>query len=585
MKSIVWAALFLSLLPVVFAQEGSIRLLALSERSDGSTEGAVADLDLQIEPGKGRVFLETFPLTKASTQISMRFAQQVACRELDIDCSDKDFFFTIRALPGIVGGPSAGSAAAILTASLLTGAELRNDTVITGTVNSGGVIGPVGGLKQKIEASAKEGVKRALIPKGTVNFKDNATNTTIDLVLFGRELGIEVIEVATLQDSLHEYSGRDFPRTTSDLVIEPAYSEKMTDIAKDLCDRGEQIRSLLEERRTGQNTTELELGAVESQKLANASFASGQFYASASFCFRANVQLKRALALQRSWTEDQMAKAFVEQQNRITNYSAIIDGRQVRTITDLQTFMAVKERLSESEESLREIVQNLNDSEANAERLAYAEERLFSAVTWARFFDGSANNFVVDTGSLRDSCMAKIGEAEERINYVRTFLPDSLGEARRELDKAYSDLNARNYSLCLYKASKVKSEADVILGVLGLEKEDIDEYVVLKLGIVRDAVAKSQKKGIFPIIGYSYYEYASSLKDSDKASALLFAEYALEFSNLDIYFPKKPRMPSLFDYARPHLGWLLGGILVGLFIAVLYITASQAMKEQKRKRK
>lgn len=586
MKWLVWGIVLL-LVPAAFAQEGTITLLALTERADGTTTGAVADLDLRIEPGSQRVYLETFPLTKITTQISMRFAQQVACKELDIDCSDRDFFFTIKALPGIVGGPSAGSAAAVLTASLIADLSLRNDTAITGTINSGGVIGPVGGIKEKIDAAANAGLKRVLIPHGTREFKENATNRTIDLVEYGRELGLEVIEVSTLLEALREYTGRDFHRVAGELVIEPRYQETMRQVALDLCNRTGEIRALLEERRRSNlsNTTELEQNAMNMSLRAQDAFGAGQYYASASYCFRSNVNYKRALALQRSWTPNQLAKALLEIRGMAVNVSREVDQRPISTITDLQTYMAVKERLFEVEDSFLDIVRELNDTKTNAERLAYAEERLFSAVTWARFFNGNDKKFIIDQESLRDSCMSKISEAEERINYVRSFLPESLGDARRELDKAYQDLSSGNYTLCLYKASKTKAEADVILNLIGVEEKDLNELIGLKLGIVRDQVIASQQKGIFPIIGYSYYEYASSLQDLDRYSALLFAEYALEFSNLDIYFPKlRPKKAGLWPIIQPHILWIGVGIFIGIFIAIVLQTATRAKDERKRGR-
>lgn len=583
---LVWGIILL-LVPTAFAQEGTIKLLALAERSDGKTKGIAADLDLRMEDGNSRVYLETFPLTKITTQISMRFAQQVACRELDIDCADKDFFFTIRALPGIVGGPSAGSAAAVLVAGLIADLELRNDTAITGTINSGGVIGPVGGIKDKLTAAADEGLQRVLIPKGTREFKDNATNKTIDLVDYGKELGMEVIEVSTLLEALHEYTGKDFPTVTGELTIEPRYQLTMKQVAQDLCNRTSEIKAILEQRRRpGYNTTEFEENAVNMTRRAQDAFAAGQHYSSASYCFRANVQLKRALALQRSWTENQLAKALLEIKGMAANYSREIDKRPVNTISDVQTYMAVKERLFEVEDTFLDIIKQLNETKENAELLAYAEERLFSAVTWTRFFNGEDKRFVVDSASLRDSCMSKISEAEERINYVRSFLPTSLDEARRELDKAYQDLSSTNYTLCLYKASKTKAEADVILSLIGVEETDLDELIDLKLGIAKDAVIKSQQKGIFPIIGYSYYEYAGSLRDFDKYSTLLFSEYALEFSNLDIYFAKrKPKEINIWAIVRPNLEWILLGIGIGLFLAVLYQIICRADGERRSRRR
>jgi uncharacterized protein len=582
MKLLVWGILFL-LVPVAFAQEGTIPLLALAERSDGSTSGAVANLDLEIEPGSQRVFLETFPLTKITTQISMRFAQQVACKELDIDCSEKDFFFTVRALPGIVGGPSAGSAAAVLAASMLTNLRLRNDTAITGTINSGGVIGAVGGVKQKIEAAAGAGFTRVLIPRGTKMYRDNDTNETTDLVQYGKLLGLDIIEVSTLQEALHEYTGRNFPSVAGELVIEPRYQAVMKAIAVDLCDRTTQIKALLESKRiAGTNTTALEQTAVNMSVRANNSFTAGQYYAAASFCFRSNVLYKQALALQRSWNQRQTADALLHLNDVLGNFSRTVDTHPTKTITDVQTYMAVHERISEVGDSFVDIARELNNTEENPKQLAYAEERLYSAVAWSRFFDGDDKRFVIDSSSLRDSCLAKLAEAEERINYVLSFLPDALTDSRRDLVKAYVDLGAGNYTLCLLKASKTKAEADVILALVGVDDENIDSLIDLKLGIVRDELIKSQKKGIFPMIGYSYYEYAQSLKPLDKYSAVLFSEYALELSNIDMYFPKKRSAGvSVWRFVEPHLAWVAFGLLLGLFIAIIIETYSRSKGDRR----
>src|SRR3989338_4268686 len=89
-------AISILLLPNVSAESGHMKLLAVSETTDGYT-GGIADLYLEIKPGSGRVFLETFPLTKVDTQISTRLAKEVACDFADIDCSKYDFFYTITA--------------------------------------------------------------------------------------------------------------------------------------------------------------------------------------------------------------------------------------------------------------------------------------------------------------------------------------------------------------------------------------------------------------------------------------------------------------------------------------------------------
>jgi len=119
MKRIVILLIFiLFLLPSVYAQQGHMKLLAVTETIDGEV-GGIADLFLEIKPGSGRVFLETFPLTRLDTQISTRFAKQIACDFADVDCGKYDFFYTITADSPIIAGPSAGAAISVLTFSLI----------------------------------------------------------------------------------------------------------------------------------------------------------------------------------------------------------------------------------------------------------------------------------------------------------------------------------------------------------------------------------------------------------------------------------------------------------------------------------
>ncbi|MBW3004658.1 hypothetical protein KY310_02405 [Candidatus Woesearchaeota archaeon] len=562
---VLFASLLLIVLaPIVYSapeMHGSTKLLALLNK-EGTQYGASATLDLDIQPGKNRVFLETFPLTQLTTQVSMRFAQQIACDQIDIDCSDYDFFYTIKSLPGVVGGPSAGASAAVLTASLLLDQEMKKDVAVTGTINSGGTIGAVGGLKGKIKAASENGIKHVLIPKGTRMYaeeeaevvdvktesEDNETNETfeinqsnkLDLIEYGKNLSVNVTEVATLSEALEIFTGYKIKEPAGDFIIDPAYKATMKDVAIDLCSRNQNITKQLAvlREKLGKNVSEKETKALNYSEKSKESFDLGEYYSAASYCFRSSVSLKQSI-----FKLSNLTKEDVENQAKILEEAADafdkkINNTKMNTITALQTMMAVKERLQESRDAIKEALEadKLNKS---TDMIAYAEERLHSAKTWSKFFNGDKNEFELDKTHLKNTCQSKINEAEERYNYIRSVLPNLKLVARKEMDKAYEDLDGGRYVDCLYQAIKLKSEIDVVLGVIGVEDEELGELIDLKLGIVKKSLIKAEQKGIFPIISYSYYEYANSLKEKDKFSALLFTEYALEFANLDVYFPKK----------------------------------------------
>ncbi|MGZ5928928.1 MAG: endopeptidase La [Rhizomicrobium sp.] len=61
-------------------------------------------------------------------------------------------------------GPSAGVAMFMALTSLLTGHTVRHDTAMTGEISLRGLVLPVGGIKEKVTAAARAGIKRVMLP-------------------------------------------------------------------------------------------------------------------------------------------------------------------------------------------------------------------------------------------------------------------------------------------------------------------------------------------------------------------------------------------------------------------------------------
>jgi ATP-dependent Lon protease len=89
-------------------------------------------------------------------------------------------------------GPSAGVAMATAIISVMTGIPVRHDVAMTGEITLRGRVLPIGGLKEKLLAAARGGIKTVLIPE------DNAKDLTeISDAIKG---GMEILPVARLDD-------------------------------------------------------------------------------------------------------------------------------------------------------------------------------------------------------------------------------------------------------------------------------------------------------------------------------------------------------------------------------------------------
>ncbi|HPF46504.1 MAG TPA: magnesium chelatase domain-containing protein, partial [Emcibacteraceae bacterium] len=61
-------------------------------------------------------------------------------------------------------GPSAGVAMITSLVSVLTGIPVRHDVAMTGEISLRGKVMPIGGLKEKLLAAHRSGIKKVLIP-------------------------------------------------------------------------------------------------------------------------------------------------------------------------------------------------------------------------------------------------------------------------------------------------------------------------------------------------------------------------------------------------------------------------------------
>jgi len=136
--------------------------------------GDLLFFEASLVPGKGgiKVTGRLGEVMRESAEAAFSFVQSIAS-ELEIDpTSFQKYDVHLHVPEGATpkDGPSAGVTMAACLASLLTGKPARADLAMTGEITLKGRVLPVGGVKEKLLAAHRAGIKQVLLPAG--NRKD-----------------------------------------------------------------------------------------------------------------------------------------------------------------------------------------------------------------------------------------------------------------------------------------------------------------------------------------------------------------------------------------------------------------------------
>ena len=130
--------------------------------------GEILFIEATRMPGKGGLILtgSLGDVMKESAQTALSYIRSQSQR-LGIDLKDFDKFDLHVHVPAGAtpkDGPSAGSTIAVALASLLTGRLVRSDVAMTGEISLRGRVLRVGGIKEKVLAAARAGLKQVILP-------------------------------------------------------------------------------------------------------------------------------------------------------------------------------------------------------------------------------------------------------------------------------------------------------------------------------------------------------------------------------------------------------------------------------------
>lgn len=186
-----------------------------------SVGGELLTIESSMMPGKGKV-IHTGQLGEVM-QESIHAAMTVVRSRADLFDLPKDFFekndFHIHVPEGATpkDGPSAGIGMCTALVSVITHIPVRADVAMTGEITLRGQVLPIGGLKEKLLAAHRGGIKHVIIPED--NKKDLAEipeNVLKKLTIHPVKTIEQVLQIALTKSPL-SHENRAHPT-----IIEPS---------------------------------------------------------------------------------------------------------------------------------------------------------------------------------------------------------------------------------------------------------------------------------------------------------------------------------------------------------------------------
>jgi len=130
--------------------------------------GDILFIESSVVPGNGKLILTGHlgDVMKESAQAAVSLAKgrlaELGSTRAMLEENDLHIHVPAGAIPK--DGPSAGVAMFVSVASLICNRQVRNDVAMTGEISLRGLVLPVGGIKEKVIAAHRAGIKTVLLP-------------------------------------------------------------------------------------------------------------------------------------------------------------------------------------------------------------------------------------------------------------------------------------------------------------------------------------------------------------------------------------------------------------------------------------
>jgi len=533
-----------------------IHLVGADKIGENVTQGVVLNLYVEMKEGNGRVFVDTFPLTKMDTQASARMAKEVACNAMSLDCSKYDFFYILSSDYPSLGGPSAGAAMTIATMAAIQGVDINQDVFITGTINPSGSIGPVGSILEKAEAAYKNGASIFLIPKGNYNVIIN--NETIDIREKAlKDWNLHIIEVDDIYEAYKYATNYEISKkvVSSEEITSKRFNDAMQYLSDSLISKAKEETSRLE-RKFQLSSLPIKYSDPIKEKLTQAKeeldeakslYKSDQYYSAASYSVRALIYSNYASNLldfhENDDSKDYVMKEILNVNDEISSFEKMfIKNYTIDCIDDIEVYAVVIGRIMEAEDlmnSSREAYEK-GDYESALYLLSFAQVRKNTAYEWLTLTNEFSGNqsAVFSQDNLKVLSQERIAQSKDYLNYANYLTSSSLlKEAENHLLKAEEAYSKGQYVFALFEAAYARSKVSLTLKLNTLKEISLEDIYSSHEQDAKIAIKKAEEQGLLPILALSYLEYAGSFYKSDPLVSLIYLSYSEEMAKIsqDLY--------------------------------------------------
>jgi len=548
--------LFLFLLIPVNIADVSIVAPAVAETDYGYV-GAPINIDVKVSKGSGHVYMDTMPMTQMDMQGSARIASKVAFDITGKNQNNYDVYYIVRSDVPVIGGPSAGATLCVATIASLNNWSINKNVMMTGMINPDGSVGPVGGILEKIKAAKSMNVDYFLIPHGERYVSVGiGENYTVDAVKYGKEMGITVVEVKSINEALYYFTNHKLVEKnySANLVKEDIYQNMMKSLTttrlKEAKNNYKDVKNRLDyeskyNTRFNYNlktelTNNLEV-AEENINIADELYLNKSYYASTSKAFGALITLEyinNTINYMDSDDGSEYVKEYLlDIQKDIDSKKELIDNQKM-TKDNFEYIMASKSRVYEADELMSDAWKSYyNNKPIEALNYgSYAKLRAKSSIWWLNLYKNDRNNknsdnnrdnnnYYINESDLKYLAQEYLDNSEIVVLYSTMVFPNIITEgAQEKLDDAKKYYNKKEYLLSISKSIDAQVYATTSLNFM----EDIG---YLK-DIARKKINKAENyENLIPVSALGYYEYADSFNDNTK---ILYYKYSMAYAQMDM---------------------------------------------------